>query len=95
MHRFLPRRSVAGTLWFARRGGRVGAKSVIAFAAIFGWSIWSGVSTINALRYPRRPVALAGGSAGGLLWEVGDVGGVVEEGEALGGVCLVIEGSLC
>ena len=28
----------------------------MAFAAIFGWSIWSGVSTINALRYPRRPL---------------------------------------
>ena len=37
-------------------GGRVGAKFVIDFAGIFGWSIWLGVSTINALRYLRRPL---------------------------------------
>jgi len=32
----------------------------MAFAQTFSWSIWSGVSTINALGYPLRRPLLTG-----------------------------------
>ena len=39
---------------------------------------WSGVVDVQRFANPlRRPLALAGWSAGGLLWEIGDVGGAV------------------
>ena len=46
----------------------------------------------NDLRTAPAPVALGGWSAGGLLWEIGDVGGAVKEAKTLRGVGFVVGG---